>query len=307
MRNTSVCFGHFKVKHLFRFIKLKYTMGLSNTEYYLILRKLGWNPASFKDISGCLMDNGIKEMYHAILNEEDIPFFFSIPNLKIFSVCRCHLVAEDGSTAHEHLHALVQYSKGTHRAFKKKMQRAKLRFHSKTTFKPVICPDHAVGVLRYICCEDGQTKKRRDADGLSAAKPHTHYLRSVYNPNMLHSRNGKLQGGCAYWRGEIQWNIWRNLSDEWLAKNVSGDGEYRLHHQETCLCENGKKGKEKKAAANKKRKEFYETEEGKTMKEFYADKARNKHKLIRELRKLKTSTNQAELSKETIEKLMAML
>ena len=43
------------------------------------------------------------------------------------------------------------------------------------------------------------------------------------------------------------------------------------------------------------------------VKEFYADKARNKHKLIRELRKLKTSTNQAELSKETIEKLMAML
>ena len=95
-------------------------------------------------------------MFHAIVNEDDIQFLFSIPNLDIFWCCRCHLVAKDGSTAHEHLHALVQYQKGTHLALKKRMQRAKQRFHPKTTFKPIFCPDHAVGVLRYICCEDGQ-------------------------------------------------------------------------------------------------------------------------------------------------------
>ena len=67
---------------------------------------------------------------------------------------------------------------------------SKIRFASKTTFKPILCPDHAVGVLRYICCEDGQTKnRRRDADGLTC-KPHTHYSRSVYETNwrlLIHS------------------------------------------------------------------------------------------------------------------------
>ena len=252
------------------------------------------------------MENGVKQMYHAIVNEADIPLLFSIPNLKIIWCCRCHLVAKDKSTAHEHLHALVQYQKGTHLALKKRMQRAKQRFHSKTTFKPIMCPDHAVGVLRYICCEDGQKNKRRDADGL-ACKPHTHYSRSVYDHSMLHYRNEKKEGGCGYWRQEIQWNIWRKLNDEWLNENVSGDGEYALHHQETCLCDNGKIGKDKKAAANKKRKEFYQTEEGEAMKEYYADKAREKHELIRQLKKIKTSSNDAELTKETIAKLMTLI
>ena len=102
-------------------------------------------------------------------------------------------------------------------------------------------------------------------------------------------------------------NIWRKLNDEWLNENVSGDGEYKLHHQETCRCENGRIGKDKRAAANQKRKEFYQTEEGKSMKEYYADKARGKHELIRQLKKIKTNTNDAELTKETIAKLMALL
>ena len=44
-------------------------------------------------------------------------------------------------------------------ALKKRMQRAGLKFHSKTTFKPIICADHAVAVLGYICCEDGERQK----------------------------------------------------------------------------------------------------------------------------------------------------
>ena len=97
------------------------------------------------------------------------------------------------------------------------------------------------------------------------------------------------------------------LNDKLLNENVSGDGEYALHHQETCLCDNGKIGKDKKAAANKKRKEFYQTEEGEAMKEYYADKARQKHELIRQLKKIKISSNDAELTKETIAKLMTLL
>ena len=282
-------------------------MGLGEKEFYKLLNGLDWMPASYENIANCLMENGVKKMYHAIINEDDIPTLFTIPNLKIFWCCRCHLVAKDGSTAHEHLHALVQYQKGTHLAFKKRMQRAKQRFHYKTTFKKIHCADHAVGVLRYICCKDGQMKnKRRDADGL-VTRAHTHYCRRVYVPALLHSRNARKEGGCGYMRREIQEMIWEKLSDEWLAENVSGDGEYALHHEESCDCENGMIGKEKQAAANKKRKDYYETEEGKETKKKYAEKNRKKNDLIRELRMMKNCGSEAELTKETIARLIAMI
>ena len=93
-----------------------------------------------------------------------------------------------------------------------------------------------------------------------------------------------------------------------MAKqNVSGDGKYALHHYETCFCEKGGKEKLKKAAANKKRKEFYETEEGMEIKKKYSEKAKQKNKLIEELRRMKNCGTQAELSKETIAKLLNML
>ena len=79
----------------------------------------------------------------------------------------------------------------------------------------------------------------------------------------------------------------KNLSDEWLNKNVSGDGEYALHHHEACFCKNGGKGKQKKAAANKKRKEFYETEKGMEIKKKCSERAKQKNKLIEELRRMK--------------------
>ena len=279
-------------------------MGLDNSAYYKILKDAEWSPLSYKEIANSLMKNGVKQMYHAILNEDDIQFFFSIPNLDIFWCCRCHLVAKDGSTAHEHLHALVQYKKGTHRALKKRMQRAKQRFHPKTTFKPIICADHAVGVLRYICCKDGQRQKRRDQDGLSC-KPHTHYCRSVYESHMLHARNQKKDHGCSHWRCEITHKLWLALSDEWLAENVSGDGEYMLHHQKSCHCENGDIGKKKRAEANQKRRNFYKTEEGQAKKRYYPEKASKKHELIRLLKEYKTlNKNEAELTKETIERLI---
>ena len=279
-------------------------MCLDNSAYYRILNACEWKPSSYKEIADSLMKNGVKQMYHAIVNEDDIQLLFSIPNLEIFWCYRCHLVAKDGSTAHEHLHALVQYQKGRHKALKKRMQRSKQRFHSKTTFKPIICPDHAVGVLRYICCEDGQRQKRRDDDGLYC-KPHTHYCRSVYDSYMLHSRNRKQDSGCSYWRSEITYKIWSELSDQWLNENVSGDDEYKLHHQESCNCEHGDKGKKKKEAANKKRSEFYKTEEGQAVKRYYAEKASKKHELIRLLKEYKTGgKNEAELTKETIARLI---
>ena len=43
------------------------------------------------------------------------------------------------------------------------------RFHPKTTFKRILCPDHAVCVLRYITCRDGQRTTRKNGDGLQGA------------------------------------------------------------------------------------------------------------------------------------------
>ena len=91
------------------------TSKLNDGEYSRILKSSDFSPASFEEIAESLMKNGIREMYHALVNEDDILTLFSIPDLKIFWICRCHHVADDGSTAHEHLHALVQYqNKRTH-------------------------------------------------------------------------------------------------------------------------------------------------------------------------------------------------
>ena len=59
--------------------------------------------------------------------------------------------------------------------------------------------------------------------------------------------------------------------------------------------------------ANKKRKEYYETPEGKQTKKYYAEKNRKKNNLIRELRMMKNCGSEAELIKETIARLMQML
>ena len=49
----------------------------------------------------------------------------------------------------------------------------------------------------------------------------------------------------------------------------------------------------------KKRKEYYKTEEGKEIKKKYREKAKQKNKLIEELRRMKNCGTQAELAKGT--------
>ena len=266
------------------------TSKLNDNEYTKLLQDANFTPANFEKIADALENHGIKQMYHALVNEDDILKLFTIPNLEIFWICRCHLVAKDGSSSHAHLHALVQYKKGTHRALKKRMQRAKQRFHPKTTFKRILCPDHAVGVLRYITCQDGQRKTKPQ---------HTHYRRSVHGSWLLHKRSEKKKLGCADVRLGILRNLRKNLDEEWLKSNVSGH-PHHLHHHETCLCKFGKIGREKKAAANQKRRDFYKTERGQDIKKMYKDRAQNKKDIIKLVMDLKTGNNLAEMEKETI-------
>ena len=75
---------------------------------------------------------------------------------------------------------------------------------------------------------------------------------------------------------------------------------HHLHHHETCLCEFGKIGKERKKAANEKRREFYKTEDGERVKNRYKETARTMDKLIETLMAHKPGTNLAEIEKETM-------
>ena len=77
---------------------------LTDKEYTKLLDDEDFSAASYKEIATALMENGVKETYHALVNEEDILTLFKIPNLKIFWICRCHLFVEDKSSRH----ALVQ-------------------------------------------------------------------------------------------------------------------------------------------------------------------------------------------------------
>ena len=279
------------------------TSKLNDREYSEILKNVNFTPSSYEEIAESLMENGIQQMYHALVNEADILTLFSIPNMKIFWVCRCHHVADDKSTAHEHLHALVQYqNKKTHRAFKDRLKRAGERLHPKTTFKKILCPDHAVGVLRYITCRDGQRATRRDGDGLMGS-PHTHYRRSVFGRHLLHRRSAKQLLGCKDIRVGIMTQVSKHLSKEWESKHVSGH-YHHLHHHETCLCDFGKIGKAKKKAANEKRREFYKTERGERVKNRYKEIAKTRDTLIETLMAHKPGTNLAEMEKETILKLL---
>ena len=85
------------------------TSKLNDNEYSQILQRADFEPASYEEIAKSLMENGVRQMYHAVVTKDDIQTLFTIPNLNIFWICRCHHVAKDDSTSHEHLHALVQY------------------------------------------------------------------------------------------------------------------------------------------------------------------------------------------------------
>ena len=104
---------------------------------------------------------------------------------------------------------------------------------------------------------------------------------------ILVSRHRIMDVVTGHWRSEITHEIWLELSDQWLNENVSGDGEYKLHHQELFHCENGDIGKEKKVLTNKRR----------------SKKASKKHELIKLLKEYKTDSNN-EVVKETIVRLM---
>ena len=168
---------------------------------------------------------------------------------------------------------------------------------TKNSFRKIICLDHAVGVLRYMACKDGQHVGRRDRDGL-VTHPHTHYSRQPIEVGHCHERSKR----CVEVRDEISAKIAEFVDfSKHLNWNVS-----ELHDTEICLCKRGMKGKEKQAAANEKRRAYYKTEAGQETKRKYREKAALKRQILNQLTMLNVSVK-AELCHKKIEQLVKML
>ena len=255
------------------------------------------NPLSYKDVAEDWEKNP-NEWYHALVAIVDLPIVLAIPELKVYAWCRCKVVADDGSEAHFHWHGLVHFPNRKMQSWKMQCRRAGINFSSsKNTFKKVICLDHAVGVLRYMACKDGQRIGRRDGDGL-VTHPHTHYSRQPIDPFHRHER-GKA---CGDVRDEISLNISRFIDFD--AKSNWTNEE--LHDIETCLCQRGKMGKANRAAANEKRRAYYKTDAGIETKRKYREKAAVKRQILNQLSMLNVS-KKAHLCHEKIENLVKML
>ena len=265
--------------------------------YKTLLRSMQLEPSTYKDVADD-WEAKPDEWYHALIAIEDLPIVLSIPNLKLYAWCRCKLVADDGSEDHYHWHGLVHFTSGKLRSWRRQALRVGIRFASrKNTFKKIKCLDHAVGVLRYLACKDGQKVGRRDGDGL-VTHPHTHYARQPITDHHRHER-GKV---CADVRNEISENVASHLN---LSLKPNWD-PHNLHNIVTCTCDRGQIGKKKKAEANEKRRAFYKTDAGIAVKKEYKEKARIKRMILTQLAELNVS-KKAHLQLETIENLVKQL
>ena len=263
--------------------------------YKLLVKDI--QPLSYQDVAEDWEKNS-KEWYHALISIADLPIVLAIPDLKIYAWCRCKVVADDGSEAHFHWHGLVHFPKRKLVSWKMQCRRDGIGFTStKKTFKKVICLDHAVGVLRYMACKDGQRVGRRDGDGL-LTHPHTHYARQPIDPCHRHERS-KV---CGNVRDEISSNISQFID---LAAK-SNWSKKELHNKETCLCSRGEIGKNKRVAANEKRRAYYKTDAGLETKRRYREKAAVKRQILNQLSVLNVS-KKAHLCHEKIENLIKML
>ena len=107
---------------------------------------------------------------------------------------------------------------------------------------------------------------------------------------------------CGNVRDEISSNI-SQFIDLTAKSNWSND---ELHDKETCLCSRGKIGKEKREAANEKRRAYYKTDAGLETKKRYREKAAVKRQILNQLSMLNVS-KKAHLCHEKIENLIKML
>ena len=82
----------------------------------------------------------------------------------------------------------MHFTKIKRESWRRQANRKRVQLSSrKNKFKKIHCLDHTVEVLRYLSCDQGQTKTRRDEDGL-VSLPHTHYARQPISDYHRYSR-----------------------------------------------------------------------------------------------------------------------
>ena len=95
-----------KTGRSFKCTKRQKMMSKSDYNSYLAVNEVkGRSPAEV----GTDYEASYRKWYHLLFNEEDFSLLIAVPNIKWYVICLCHLVADDGSTAHEHMHALIHF------------------------------------------------------------------------------------------------------------------------------------------------------------------------------------------------------
>ena len=269
-----------------------------DADYKQLLKSMQLEPKTYK----CIVDDwDVKqeEWYHALISIEDLPIILAIPDLKIYAWCRCKVVARDNSEDHLHWHGLVHFPKIKLDSWRRQATRKGVKLSSrKNTFKKIHCLDHVVGVLRYLACDQGQIKTRRDKDGLTSL-PHTHYARQPISDYHRHSRG---KAACE----EVRTGISRLLAKHIDFSKKENWNWLNLHDAKTCKCANGDVGRKRLREANEKRRAFYKTAKGLAVKKAYKQKAAKKRQIINQLAELKLS-KKASLQLETIQNLIKLL
>jgi hypothetical protein len=248
----------------------------------------GFIPTPVEDIFEEYKNESGLHWYHLMVSISDFNLLWSCKLFKFYSLCRCRQIADDSSISHEHVHCLIS-CRILLKSWKQSLWRKKIKLY-KTTFKRIICGDHLCGILRYISCKDGQKIGRRGVDGL-VLNPHTHYERRVDVIGWLHNVRGK---NCVLARNNIEAKMKLKLN-------------LPLHEFESCSCDRGKIGIEKRRESNRKRKAFYETDKGKEVKTRYKKKKLAKEVVINKLKEMGKGGNKAELLRIEIARLIEML
>ena len=147
-----------------------------------------------------------------------------------------------------------------------------------------------------MACDQGQTKTRRDEDGI-VTLPHTHYARQPISDYHRHSRGKTCE--------EVRSGISRLLSKhiDFRKRKIRLGSTFMKHKRvsvrKQILVE--KKIKD----ANKKRRAFYKTTKGIAVMKAYKEKAPKKRRITNQLSELKLKSK-ASLQLETIQNLIKL-
>ena len=129
-----------------------------------------------------------------------------------------------------------------------------------------------------MACDQGQTKTRRDEDGLVSLH-YTHYARqpiSDYHSNSLGKSCEEVRSGISRLLSK---HIDFSKTENWTWLN--------LHGAKKCKCARGDIGRKKIKDANEKRRAFYKTAKGIAVKKAYKEKAAKKRQIIYRIVRIK--------------------